>query len=402
MRKSSRPGAILSACSAAVLLAGAASAAAQTPSLEQTNTRGGWVFVPALTLSGTVDDNVLLAGEGEQPPGDYVTALGPSGMLDYNGPRLKFSSIYLGSFVVYRDIGELNSLDQHARVSLAYRATRRVTLSGSQSYSTARTTDTVELLAVPFRRIGNRVGATTAGVEARLSPRTTAKGNYALRVVSFDTSAVEFIAFPGGHEHFASGVIDHVFSPRWTLGGTTDLRRVVIAGGIEPVMLYHSAATTEYRVTNQVALNGSIGVSRLGAVATQPARLGLAWSAGTTARLEYATLGARYERSVVPSFGFGGTFQNEEFSSTVRGPFARNRAYWQGAAAWRWNEPLVPGPPSRRSIWWSGAVGYMLRPWMRVEGFYSRAQQSINDGGQINRNRFGFQVITSKPLRLPH
>lgn len=383
---------------AAVLLVCAPSAKAQTQ--PETQPRGGWVFVPALTFSGTADNNVLLAGEGEHPPGDYVTAFGPSGMLDYNGPRLRFSTAYLGSFVVYRDLGELNSLDQNARAGVSYRATKRVTISGSQSYSTARTTDTVELLAVPFRRIGNKVGATTAGLEARLSPRTTVKGNYALRVVSFDTSAVRFIAFPGGHEHFVSGSLDRILSRRWTMGAVTDVRRVVIAGGIEPVVLYHWAGTTEYRVSDQLSLNGSLGASRLGVVATQPARLGLAWSAGTSARFEYATVGARYERSVVPSFGFGGTFQNEELSGTARGPFARNRAYWQGAAAWRGNDPIFPGPPSRRSTWWSGTVGYLLQPWMRVEGFFTRAQQSTSDGGSINRNRLGFQVVTSKPLRL--
>ena len=41
------------------------------------------------------------------------------------------------------------------------------------------------------------------------------------------------------------------------------------------------------------------------------------------------------------------------------------------------------------------------QPWIRLEGFYSRVQQSsLRAGGQLTRNRIGFQIVTSKPVRL--
>lgn len=387
---------------AALVSACVTSAGAQSTTPLDTTQRGGWIFVPAVSFSGTADDNVLLAGQGQQPPSDYVTGIGPSGTLDYNGRRLKVSGIYAGSFVLYRTLSELNSLDQNGRIGFTYRTTPRVTISAGQSFSTAPTTDTVQLIAVPFRRIGNTIGATTASVNARLTARTTVQGDYSLRIVSFNTAGLQFIAFPGGHEHYGAGQVDHVLSTHWSVGGVADVRRVVIAGGVEPVMVYHWAGTTEYHLTDMVSFHGSMGVSRLGSIASRPARVGLAWSAGTSARLQYATLSAGYERSVVPSFGFGGTYQNKEFDATVRGPFARNRAYWQGAVAWRWNDPLIIGPPSRRSTWLTGSLGYMVFPWIRVEGYYSRSQQITNFETAINRNRLGFQVVTSKPFRLAH
>jgi hypothetical protein len=38
---------------------------------------------------------------------------------------------------------------------------------------------------------------------------------------------------------------------------------------------------------------------------------------------------------------------------------------------------------------------------VRIEGFYTRVQQtSLHVGGQLYRNRVGFQIVTSKPMRV--
>ena len=48
-----------------------------------------------------------------------------------------------------------------------------------------------------------------------------------------------------------------------------------------------------------------------------------------------------------------------------------------------------------------GSIGYTVQPWVRLEGFYDGSRQTIDrPGGELNRNRFGFQVITSKPMRI--
>jgi hypothetical protein len=43
----------------------------------------------------------------------------------------------------------------------------------------------------------------------------------------------------------------------------------------------------------------------------------------------------------------------------------------------------------------------MLRPSMRLEGFYGGAHQAIDrPGGITNRNRIGVQLVTAKPMRV--
>ena len=107
-----------------------------------------------------------------------------------------------------------------------------------------------------------------------------------------------------------------------------------------------------------------------------------------------------YSRSFVPAYGFGGTTDNREFTVRLRLPLWR-RLYSQSSMSWRTNDPLTPGALSLRSWWAQGSIGYTVQPWVRLEGFYDGSRQTIDrPGGELNRNRFGFQVITSKPMRI--
>jgi hypothetical protein len=110
-----------------------------------------------------------------------------------------------------------------------------------------------------------------------------------------------------------------------------------------------------------------------------------------------------YSQSFVPSYSFGGTFQNQELNGHVTLPVAR-RVYVTSTLAWRSNQPVTPigvGALDLRSLWYEATVGYALRPWARIEGLYLLEHQMINQpGGLLNRNRLGVQVITSTPLRV--
>jgi len=38
---------------------------------------------------------------------------------------------------------------------------------------------------------------------------------------------------------------------------------------------------------------------------------------------------------------------------------------------------------------------------VRIEAFYARVQQStLRPGGDVDRNRVGIQIVTSKPMRM--
>ena len=368
--------------------------------------RPGWVFTPSFTLSTGWDDNVLL--QSGQTLGDYVTSLTPAGKLDYSGPRLHLLTSYRGSFVLYRELTDLNTLDQHGRIGVRYQMTPRASLGLQQSIARAPTTDLVELVAVPFHRIGTLNSSTDASVEVRLTARTTARTGYGFRLVDFDDEGVEQLRFPGGHTHDLMGAVDHRLSKRLTLGGLytfqhVQFREVDLADDSDPVLLHHAYATGEYRLSEVLAVLGSVGVDYLADVAPQPSQTGLAWKAGVAATWNRITASGAYEKSMVPSFGLGGTFHNEELAGSIRGDFARRRAYWQTTLALRDNEPITPGTPIRRTVWLSAGTGYAIQPWLRIEGYYTFAGQDNVEvlGGRIYRNRVGFQIVTMKPLRLP-
>jgi hypothetical protein len=262
----------------------------------------------------------------------------------------------------------------------------------------------VEFVGIPFRRIGSRNAMTTGGVAVRLSPRTTVTSGYDFRVVDFDDEADPVLAFPGGYEHHVSGALTQRLSERASVGGTYALRRVTITDDPEAILIHHAAGTADYQLTPNVAISGNLGMSRLGSVGLLPAQTGLAWRGMISARREYFTLTGYYQRMMVPAFGFGGTFQNEELVGSIAGEFARRRVFWQAGAAWRDNDPLSEDiGPSRRSTWVSSRLGYRFAPWLSVEGYYSLSRQDSQvEGELVNRNRVGFQVVTSKPLRIAH
>jgi hypothetical protein len=101
-----------------------------------------------------------------------------------------------------------------------------------------------------------------------------------------------------------------------------------------------AGATVSYAVGPQTTVNGR---RRRVAAARSHARRRVAQvpfiRAGIVHGIERATVGANFQRSLVPSFGFGGSSSNQELSGYVRMPLASNRAYVQarspGAAAIR-------------------------------------------------------------------
>jgi hypothetical protein len=114
-----------------------------------------------------------------------------------------------------------------------------------------------------------------------------------------------------------------------------------------------------------------------------------------------ATLGAAFERTFVPSFGFGGSNQSEQLRGFVRMPFDRHRLYYQGSAAWRRSNPLIANELELDTIWIRSTLGYSASRWLRVEGFHAFTRQDSQvTGGEINRHRVGVQVVVSQPMRI--
>jgi hypothetical protein len=399
------------------------------PSLDERR-YAGWVFTPSIAVGGGWDDNVLLANRANDPPSDYTSPISPSASLDFTGKRTRFSTSYNGAVTLYRTVDELNSFEHAFRAAFHQRLTPKLSIVAEENFAKSPTTDAIQLVGVPFYRVGSRTNTVGGGVDAALSKYTTLTARYSLRNVTFEDDKFTQRGLLGGHAHEASASISRTLSTRLTVSGNYSYLRgtegqatrviPVSANGTFDIQSGGAAAT--YRLTEFVSLVGGVGIARMSGteqlVSTVPqtaadgsvtstsspltsSEVGPTFQGGVTWRGEHHLASLTYQRSFIPSFGFGGTFQNEEWVANLRVPFARNRAYTDAAFAWFNNEPLAEIQPSLRSLFFSGKLGYRVSRWLNAEGYFERSQQNAQvAGGNLDRNQVGFRFVATRPMRL--
>jgi hypothetical protein len=386
-----------------LLLIPAPLASAQQASTEASPspaTLAGWIVTPSVVYSTSWDDNVLIRGRGDTPVGDQVNTLNPRATLDFNGRRGHVDATYDGSFVLYRQFDTLDSYDQHLAVSARRLVSRHVSLFATNTTAIVPTTAAVEFIGVPFVRTGSSLEDLRGGIEAALTKRTSMKAAYNFQWVHFDNSPAFATLLRGGHSHGISVLVTHALTARTSLTADYDRQHATIIGGEGMFDVQNAAASIEHRLTPALRVFGGGGFAHTGVSSFGPARIGPVWRAGLTYELAPAAIDVSYHRSYVPSYGFGGTQQNQDFTTRLRLPVAR-RVFVQSWLTWRSNEPLAIGELNLHTLWYGGTVGYALRPWMRLEGFYDSSHQEIaRAGGHIDRNRLGFQVVAANPLRI--
>lgn len=391
-----------------VLAAPARTASAQGVSITPNDPRVsyGWTLTPTFVFTQATDDNVTLAGKDAQATGDSVASLSPSVELGYRSPRTALTGGYAGSAVRYFTLDQLDTFDQRLYVDLKTLVTRRVQVFSTASANWLPTTDTVLLAGVPFLRVGSQIKSLQAGVALAVAKHTTVSTGYRLEYIDFDRSNPLAARLLGGHSNGVYGDVRQQVSPNLTIGAAYDIRRALIAGGLQQFDMQDVRGTVEYRFSPLLFVSGGFGVARIaGTLPGDPSRTGPSWNASVNYRVSERTLAyASYQRSYVPSFGIGGTVQNEEFSVGARAPVAlRDRLVVTGNASWRRNDPLLLTIASRSlsSFWVSGNLGYAFAPWLRVEGFYARSSQDSHlAGGIVQRQQIGVQVVTLAPMRF--
>jgi hypothetical protein len=362
----------------------------------------GWIFTPSLATGGTWDDNLLLTHSDDVVLRDYATPVEPSLRLEYRGRRTLWSSSYDSSFLMYRDVSELNSSDQAVDIRLRQVITRNLTLSGHESFAKVPTTDAFALGGVPFLRIGARTNDAGAGLEARLSRTSLLQLDYTLTFVDFESTRLPAVPLAGGYAHQGSVSFEQKLSRPFTLGARYQLRRAVLADGSDRVNIQDATITAQYQLTPYTDLSGFAGLARLEGGVGHREQTGPSLGISLSRQLTKATfLSAGYQRTFIPSWAFGGTFQNQELFITVRVPFARNHAYVEGRGTFFDAEALDPGQPNLRSLWIGTVIGYRATRWLRLEGYYDGSgQDTSRPGGNRHRNIFGFRIVTAKPIKL--
>jgi hypothetical protein len=88
---------------------------------------------------------------------------------------------------------------------------------------------------------------------------------------------------------------------------------------------------------------------------------------------------------------------------------ANNRLYVAGSITYQQSDPIaysqsdpnVNAALGLRSYWLVSTFGCVISRWLSAEVYFGRNYQTNKlPGGQVDRNRFGVQIVTSKPLRI--
>jgi len=361
----------------------------------------GWTVTPIFVFSQASDSNITLAGQGTPTVADAVASLSPSVDLSYLGRSTSLDGGYAGSAARYFTVDQLDTFDQRLYANLQQQVGRRVRLFAQQSAGWLPATDTILLTGVPFGRVGSRIVTIEGGASIALTRTADLTAGYRFEHVDFDRTSALGAQLLGGHTHGVFGGVSRQVSSRLSIGGSYDIRRAIVAGGLQQFNILNAEGNVQVRVSPLLVLSGGFGLARIsGSLPNQGTRVGPAWHVGATYKPGRVAVYASYLRSFVPSYGIGGTVQNAELSAGATIPIAfRDRLVVGGNAAWRRNDPLDLTLNRLTSRWLNTYAGYAVAPWLRVEGFYSRDTQDSHLGGVL-RNRVGVQVVTLAPLRF--
>jgi hypothetical protein len=232
--------------------------------------------------------------------------------------------------------------------------------------------------------------------------------------IEFDRPEVDNEILRGGRVLESMNAWRQKLSARIALGADYSFRRATVSGDREPFTFHTSEAAIDFELSPLWSLKGGAGVVYLQETSLTGSRLGPAWRITLDRSRAGTTFHVGYLRTFIPSFGFGGTVQSQDLGAGFRTPlFHQRHLYVDASAVFRDNQPLtgngviadpVTGEVVQlplRSLRTHTALGWEPQRWVRLEVFYSLVQQtSLRAGGYLDRNRVGFQVVTSKPMRM--
>ncbi|MBW8867285.1 MAG: hypothetical protein JF610_08095 [Acidobacteria bacterium] len=393
---------------AALTLIGAAASAQERVggSAPAPSYRAGWTFTPSFGFSETYDDNISLFGvnTAEQQNNDVVASYFPEADVHFSGKHTSFASGYSGSFLDFRTYSTLNRWDQRAHADLRRQETASLKWFANGNMALVPTTDLVDLGGIPYRRTGARTANGRGGVEYSLSATDAIALTSDFQSVEFDREPLDVTTLRGGHAFESIAAWRHKVDPRLAVGLDYSYRLATIVGDPETFTLHGAQGAFDYDLSPLWSMSGGGGIVYVQATTTLAGHAGPAYRISLERHRAGRTFHVGYLRSYIPSFGFGGTISNQSASVAFHTPlFSDRRFYLDVSGMFRDDEPLTSTTLQLplRSLRAYTTFGFAPQPWVHLEGFYVRVQQtSTHVGGQIYRNRVGFQIVTSKPVRI--
>lgn len=361
----------------------------------------GWSVTPALDYAFVWDSNVLFDNIGSDIVSEGLHMVKPNGVLGFRNRRTTFDVQYQGAFVQHSQLASLNSYDQRLAINAVRQLSRRSAWSLRHAATLTPTTDLVELVGVPFTRIGVHRQDLRTGVDLMLGRHTNVTAAYVFQWVDFKPTADRIQLLAGGYNHGAILSLSRSISRRAALTGEYSIHRATVVDG-SGFNIQNSWAGFNYNVSETLQTFGGLGISHLTGTADIPSRSGPAVRMGVLRRTPSSEMAVSFSKAFTPSYSFGGTSDNEELTARLRVPIAR-RLTAAATASLRQNEPLRVGGSgfTLRTLWLNASVGYLLTDWMRLEGFSSAARQTSDQpDGRITRYQLGVQVTAATTARI--
>ncbi len=301
----------------------------------------GWTFIPGVIAGAMYDSNVLVTTsvtETGEPASDTYFTVDPTGSLKYRGKLTTFNANYRGRLRRYTTLDGLDGYDQHAGVSFDRRATKRLTFFGTNYYSTAPTTDELNLTGVPYRRAGSQLDTLAAGLNYRLSEYTDWNARYDFTWAHFNREAPDLT---GGLINSIQTGLGHRLTNRLKVGVDGAYRFANMDETTsQNVQFVDGGGTISYDVGQFTTISASGGVSYVDDQLRHVTRFGPYVRASISHTAAQAVFGTSYDQSFVPSFGFGGSTRSQQASAWIDLPPIGHRLYLQGSGSWRRTTPF--------------------------------------------------------------
>ena len=306
--------------------------------------RAGWTLTPTVGFAGVYDDNVTLFGAGtaDNANNDFVSMLFPELDLHYAGKHTQFGTGYSSSYLDYRTFQSLNRWAQGGRLELRREESARVKWFAHGSAASMPSTDLVDLGGIPFHHVGVDTALGRGGVEYKLATHDSLSQTYDYQSVSFDRPEDLRTVLRGGHVQQTVTTYRRHLDPRLTLGADYSFRHSAVLGEPERFNIHQTLALADYELSPAWTIRGGAGVVYLMSTATTGSQTGPAYRASIERHRDRSDFHAGYLRSYLPSFGFGGTVENQEVSVGYRTPIFGSRCFYtEQAATFRDDRPLT-------------------------------------------------------------
>jgi hypothetical protein len=392
---------VILAAAACAVLAGVSPASAQFVDFDLVPRQSapGVVLTPMATVGVIFDDNATLVAENGQKRSDTVFLVRPGVDLSLNKKHTTLAASYFGSLMRYRTLDQIDSFDQVGRVQFRHQQSRRVQLFAQNVFGVHPSTDTAQEPDVIFRRTGTRKNALDAGVTVALTRLLQLNALYHFQWLEFDT-AIPNNQLRGGASHGATFELRRRLSPRWSVGGTYDLRHTIIGNAGGTADIQNLQGLVKWQMAPTVTLEGAGGISHLTAEDELGPRTAPSGRISIEKHTEYASFSAGAAQTYRTSFGSGHSTASRQLSAGVFVPLASQRASVSGQFLRYLNEPATGEGLANTSNWVRISLGYSLARFARLEGYFAGGYQRTSAQGVVHRNRIGVQFSTLAPMRI--